>query len=233
MEFDKYNQKYYQSSHKKKRFGKKTLIFFAFSFVLVIVMFSAFYRGGGITGNVIGNINHNNSVEIKTSFSIPEVSLNDEYEEVILHLNKGVIIKIDNKKINLEDNENKIVLKDFKGELQINENNLKKLTGKVSEIKINNLPLTLQQKGKMKVSLLDNSKYSFFEINEGVYIKSVFFVTSGSLSFGEDSLILNSEKIELKNYLGKLTIKDKKLILEGIVENLKIEGSSRKLGLSK
>ena len=233
MDFDKYNQRYYQTSYKKKMFGKKTFLFFAFSFVLVIVLFSAFYDGRGMTGNVIGNINHNNSIEIKTSFSVPEVKLDDEYEEVVLHLNKGAILKIDNKKINLEENENKIILKDFKGELEINEQYLSKLTGKVSEITINNLPLTLQKKGKIKVSLSDNSEYSFFGIEDGVYIKSVFFTTSGSLFFGDDSLILNSEKIELRNYLGKLTIKDEKLILEGFVENLNIEGSSRKLSLSK
>jgi hypothetical protein len=233
MDFDKYNQKYYQTSHKKRMFGKKTLIFFAFSFVLVIVLFSAFYGNGGITGNVVANINHNNSIKIKTSFSVPEIKLDDEYKEIILHLEKGAILKIDNKKINLEEDENKIILKDFKGELQVNNNNLEKLIGKVSEIKINNLPLTLQKKGKIKVSLSENSKYSFFEIGEGVYIRNVFFTTSGSLSFGDDSLVLNLEKIELKNYLGKLTIKDKKLIFDGFVENIKIEGSSRKLSLSK
>lgn len=234
MDFDKSNKNYhYGNDYKKRRFGKKTFIFLAFSFVIVAVLFSAFYGNRGITGNVIGSINHNNSIEIKTSFSVPEVSLKDEYEEVIIYLSKGNVIKADNKKITLEEMENKIILNDLNGEIKINENNIKELTGKVSKITINNLPINLQGSGKIKISLSENSKYSFFQIDEGVYLKNVFFTTSGTVDIGGDLINLNSEKIEIKNYFGSLTIKDKKLILEGLVENLNIEGNSRKLSLSK
>jgi hypothetical protein len=233
MGFGKYNKEYYSEERNKRKFGKKTFIFLVFLFVLVIILFSAFYSMGGITGNTIDSINNNNSVQIKTSFSVPEINLNGDYTEVTLFLNRGTIIKMDNKKINLEEDENKIILKNFKGEININEDYLTKINGKVDEIKINNLPLTLQERGKIKVSISENSRYSFFEIEKGVYLKNIFFTTSGTLNFEEDILNLNSEKVEIKNYLGKLTIKDKKLILEGFVESLNLESSSRKLSLSK
>lgn len=234
MDFDKYNKKhYYGNEYKKKRFGKKTFIFLAFSFVLVTILFSAFYGNGGITGNVIGSVNHNNSIEIETSFSVPEVSLNDEYDEIILTLNKGGIINLDNKKITLEENENQVILKNFKGEIKLDETNIKELRGKISEIKINNLPINLKESGKLKISLSQNSKYSFFQIEEGVYLKNVFFITSGNINVGEDSLNLNSEKVEIKNYFGSLTLENKKLIFNGLVESINIEGGSRKVTLSK
>ena len=233
MDFDKYNKKhYYGDGYKKKRFGKKTFIFLVFSFVLVTILFSAFYGNGGITGNVIGSINQNNSIEIKTSFSVPEVSLDDEYKEIVLTLNKGGVINLDDKKITLEENENQVILKNFKGEIKIDENNIKYFKGKISEIKINNLPV-IKESGKLKISLSQNSKYSFFQIEEGVYLKNVFFITSGNINVGEDSLNLNSEKVEIKNYFGSLTLENKKLIFNGLVESINIEGGSRKVTLSK
>jgi hypothetical protein len=233
VDFDKYNKKhYYGDGYKKKRFGKKTFIFLVFSFVLVTILFSAFYGNGGITGNVIGSINQNNSIEIKTSFSVPEVSLDDEYKEIVLTLNKGGVINLDDKKITLEENENQVILKNFKGEIKIDENNIKYFKGKISEIKINNLPV-IKESGKLKISLSQNSKYSFFQIEEGVYLKNVFFITSGNINVGEDSLNLNSEKVEIKNYFGSLTLENKKLIFNGLVESINIEGGSRKVTLSK
>jgi hypothetical protein len=227
-EYSEYHKEYYGN----KKFKRKFLIGFLGVFIIFFITF-LFYNNGGITGNVIGSLNHNNSIEIKTSFSIPEVSLDDEYEEIVLTLNKGGVINLDNKKITLEENENQVILKNFKGEIKIDENNIKELKGKIFEIRINNLPINLKESGKLKISLSQNSKYSFFQIEEGVYLKNVFFITSGNINVGGDSLNLNSEKIEIKNYFGSLTIKDKKIILEGLVENLNIESNSRKISLSK
>lgn len=228
-EYSNYHKEYYGN---KQDFKKKFLIGLLVVFLVASFVF-LFYNNSGLTGRAVEKINYNNSIEIVTSFSIPEVDLDGAYEEIVLYLDGGAVLKIDNKKINLEENENEIILKNFKGEINLNEDYLTKLTGKVSEIKINNLPLTLQEEGKIKISLSENSRYSFFEIDKGVYLNKVFFTTSGSLLFGGDLLNLNSEKIELKNYFGKLTIKDKKLILDGFIESLNIEGSSRKLSLSK
>jgi hypothetical protein len=228
-EHSDYHNEYYGT---KKKFKKKFFVGFLGIF-LVAASLLMFYGSGGITGNVIGNIDYNNSVEIRATLSVPEFSLNDKYKEVTLDLNKGAVIKIDDKEIKLKEDDNKIVLADFDGSIGINENYLSELSGKVSEIKINNVPLTSQKGGKIKVILSDNSGYSFFEISEGVYFRNLFFESSGSLFFGEDSLVLNSEDIGLRKYFGKLTIQDKELILEGIVEGISIEGSSRKMSLSR
>lgn len=226
-EYSEYHKEYYGN----KKFKRKFLIGFLGVFIIFFITF-LFYNNGGITGNVIGSLNHNNSIEIKTSFSIPEVSLDDEYEEIVLTLNKGGVINLDNKKITLEENENQVILKNFKGEIKIDENNIKELKGKIFEIRINNLPV-IKESGKLKISLSQNSKYSFFQIEEGVYLKNVFFITSGNINVGEDSLNLNSEKVEIKNYFGSLTLENKKLIFNGLVESINIEGGSRKVTLSK
>lgn len=233
MEYEKYNHNdnFY---HRKERsfFGRKSFIFFSFLFVLGIIFITAFYGGGGITGNVVNSLNQNNSIDLKASLSVPEVKLNGEYKEIILSIKKGSFVNLDNKKISLDEVENKLIIKNFDGNIEINENKIKRLEGKVSEIKINNLPINLQKGGRLKFSISPDANYNSFEINEDVHLKDVSFITSGRIDFVGDSLNLNSEKIRFTNYLGSLKIWNKKLILQGVVEDLKIEGESRKIILS-
>jgi len=212
---------------------KKKFLIVLVLFFLSILLFFFFYNNEVITGRAINSINLNNSIKIKTSLSVPEITLDDEYKEISLYLNKGSSINLDNKQIILQETENYIVLKNFKGKIKLNTNTIEEINGKIFEITINNLPIKLKAGSKIKIVLPQDSKYSLFKIKDDVYLKNMFFTTSGNIFVGGDSLSLNYDKLELKNYQGSLTIKDKTLILDGLVEILNIEGSSRKVILSK
>ena len=215
-------------SYGKKRFGKKKLIFLSFLLVLGIILCSTFYLEGGITGRVVSNLNKSDLINIQSSLSIPEVSLNGEYEEVIIFLEKDNAVILDKKEISLNEIENKIILKNFSGKIEFNEDYINKLEGKVSEIRINNLPIYLQTRGKIKFSLPQSTQYSSFEISEGIHLGDVSFISSGSLAYENDVLNLNSEKIRFENYFGNLRVHDKKLILEGNDRKINIDGELRK-----
>jgi len=232
MEFEKYKGEALDKHNRKKRLNRKIFAFFLFSLVIAIIFFSTFNGGIDLTGKVIGNISSNNSMEIKTSLNIPEVELDNSYEKIAFSLNGNSFIYLDNKKISLDEAENKIILSGFRGKIELNENVIKSLEGKISEIKLNNLPINLQEGGKIKFSLSPASGYTSFEIDEGVYLKNLVFITSGNISLNEDFLKLNSEKINLENYFGGIKIIEKQLVFEGFVEKLTIEGNSRKIILS-
>lgn len=228
-DYSEYHKEYYGN----KKVTKKRLVVGIVGGLLLISFLFIFLKGGIITGNTINAMNQSNAIEIKTSFYIPELTLEDEYKKIELSLDRGTIIKLDNKKITLEDIKNKIILKDFEGKIKINEDKIKELNGEVSEIRINNLPINLEENGKLKVSLYKGSGYSFLKIKEDVNLKELFFKTSGTIKVGGDSLNLNSEEIQIKNYIGELKIENRKLILEGLVEEINIDSSSRSLSLSK
>jgi hypothetical protein len=227
MEYEKYNYK-----KKKKFFGRKILIFFSFLIVLGIIFITSFYKGGSITGNAIESLNQNNSINIKASLLVPEVNLKGDYEEITLSVKEGYFVNLDKKRISLDRFENKLVIKNFEGNIEINENNINKLEGKISEIEINNIPINSQSGGKLKFSISPGAVYNSFEISEGVYLGDVSFTTSGRIEFEGNSLKLTSEKIRFINYLGSLKIEDKKMILQGIVKSLKVDSESRKITLS-
>jgi hypothetical protein len=234
MGYEKYSYKdSFYHKNKTHFLGKKFLIFISFLFVFGIVFVTTFYEGFNLTGNFVDLVDINNSFEFKSYLSIQELILDDEYEEITIYLSKGSFINLDNKEISLDEIENEIILKDFKGKIKISESNLNYLNGKIAEVIVNNIPMISSKGGKIKIELFPDSEYSFFEIKEKIYLKKISFITSGNINFGTDSLNLNSEKITFENYLGSLMIENKKLILEGFVENLKIEGNNRKLILSK
>jgi hypothetical protein len=228
MGFKKYHHK-----KNKKPFRTKTFVFLCFVFVLGLIVITSMYGGGGITGNVVSSLDKNNSVEIQTSLFFSEISLDGEYPEVIIFLDKGSFLDMGDKRIDFDNSQNRIVLNDFKGEVEINKRNIQKLEGKVSKITFNNIPVNLQKGGKIKVSLSPDTGYSFFEINKGVYLKEFSLITSGEIISGKDSLVLDSEKVFFRDYFGGLRIEEGKLIFDGLVKNLEIQGDSRKLILSK
>jgi hypothetical protein len=230
---DKYEIMNRNSFHHKKRFGGNFIIFLFFLIVIGIILFSTVYESGKFTGKAINPLNQNNSVNIETSLSVPEIVLRGEYKEIFVSLNKGSFIYLDNKKISLNEIENNIIISDFIGDIKISENSITQLEGKISELQINKIPINLQDGGKLKFSLSSDAQFKSFEIREEVSLNDVSFIASGNIYFEGDSLVLNSEKIQFINYFGNLKVQDKKLILEGIVENVNVYGKFKKVSLLK
>lgn len=234
MDLERYNRDHLNYRH-RRRSHRKFFFFLFFLLVLGVILFSAFNDGGlGIVGNVVSSSpNTDNSMNVQTSLSVPHVVLKGTYEEVILSLDGGQFVYMDNKRISLDGSENRIILKDFKGDIDLDENQINKFSGKISEIRINGVPIHLQGEGTLKFSIPSNSSYSFFEIKEGVSLKEVFFVASGEVFFEDDSLSLNSEMIKFENYFGGLKIEERRLVFNGMASKISIEGTSRKITLSK
>jgi hypothetical protein len=233
MDLERYNRDHLNYRH-RKRTHRRVFFFLFFLSVLGAILFSAFSEGGWIVGNVVSSSqNIEDSMNIRTSLSVPHVVLKGIYEEVVLSLDGGQFVYMDNKRIPLEGSENKIILKNFKGDINLDENQINSFSGKVSELRINGVSINLEGDGSLKFSIPSNSSYTFFEIKEGVSLKEVFFVASGEVFFEDDSLNLNSEMIKFENYFGGLKIEDKRLVFDGIASRINIEGNSRKIILSK
>ena len=225
-----YKKKY---PKKEKSFRIKLFAFICFLIILGLIFMNPFYNSKGITGNVINSLNENKSIDFRTSFLISELELSGRYEEIIISIKRDSLINLKDQEIELNKFENEIILKDFEGIIEIKEDTIKKLDGKASEIKINNIPLISKKIKKLEFSIIENSTYNFLEIKEKIFLKDFSFNASGRIDFKEDSLNLNSEKITFANYFGNLKIENKKLILHGLTENIKIQGKSRKIIFSK
>jgi hypothetical protein len=233
MGLEKYNHEIVEKNYKRKKRNKALFVFLLFSVVVGIIFFSSFYNGGIITGNSVKKILTNDSMQISTSLSVPEVFLKDSFEEVFISAGQEGLVYIDDKKISLKEIQNNLSLKDFSGSIKLNGEHINLLEGKISEIKINNVSINLQGEGRIKLVFNENTPYEIFEIKEGVFLEKVFFVSSGEINFEEDSINLKSEKVSFENYFGGLKVKDKKLILNGFAEKITIDGDSRKIVLSK
>lgn len=233
MGLERYHRENLNYRH-KRRVHRRFFFFFLFLIVLGVIFFTTFSDGGSIVGNVIGtNVQSaENLMKISSSLSIPDVSLKGNYEEISISLPEGQFAYMDNKRIPLEEPENKIILKDFKGNIDLSEDLIRAFSGKVSELRINGVPIHLEGEGTLKFSISSNSSYNSFILSEGINLKEVFFISSGEVYLEEDTLKLNSEKITLENYLGGLKIENKKINFDGFVGRVIVEGSSRKIILS-
>lgn len=227
----KHNQQFHYNP-KKRIFGVKTLIVLTFLVVLGVIIFTSLYGGINLTGHFTKAIDEESLIGIKASLSDPSINLKGEYEEIIFLIEKDSYLELDNQKIYFEESESKLVLRNFNGEIKIENERIMKLEGRTSEIVINNVPISSQGR-KSKVNLLSESKFKLFEIKENVYFRSHSFETSGSVSFNEDLINLKSEKLYLENYLGGIKISEGNLVLEGGAQLIRIEGENRKLVLSK
>ncbi len=147
MELGKNNLRYYGHSHKgKKRINKKILIFSGFIFVIGAIIFTTLYSNGSITGKVISSINPssinpNNSIIMSSELTVPDLNMKGEYPEIKILSRAKTTIYLGDKSFQLDGlRENKIILKEFSGKIELSKNGIL-LDGKVFEVNLNNLPI--------------------------------------------------------------------------------------------
>ncbi len=232
MELGRYNNEHLHFAHRRK--VKREIFFFVFfTFVIGIILLSSFYGESFLTGKVIGKISQEELIDFQALLSVPDLSLEGNYDEVMVTLGMGQDIYIDNKRISLTEFENKIIFFNFNGKINLNKSGVLNLEGKSSEIKINNIPINSRKNRSLKVSIPQNPPYKSFEIKEEVYIKEIDFESSGKLNLDKDTLNLNSERIKIKNYQGSLKLENSRMNLNGKVEMVEIHGNFSKISLSK
>jgi hypothetical protein len=223
-----------QYSHEKKR-NFKWGIFVAVLFIVVlgIVFFSTFSDQLVGTGKVIDSSNLSDSIHIVTSLSVPELNLKGNYDELILSLGSDSFVYLDNKKVSSSVSNHELILRDFSGTINIKEGDVIDMSGKISEIVLNGVPISSNTNSKIKLSLSPESHYKYFEIKEGFYVKDLSYVTTGDISYEEENIKVNSEKVSLVNYIGSLKIEKGLILLDGNVESLSVVGNLRKITLAR
>ncbi len=220
---------YYKKRH--HLFGKKSLIFFSFLFILGVIFFTTIYDGG-LTGGVVKNLNANNSFSVSSETNIPNVNLQGDYSEIVFEISANQNLILGGKKISFDKTSNSLVLKDFSGEINFDQSSVKLLEGKVSEVHINDVPIKDEKNNKMKISLTSGLRYDSINFGE-IYLDELNFVGSGKINLGGDIMKINHDEVLIKNLFGEFSIKENKLFFDGLIRSLSITGKDKKISISK
>lgn len=236
MQLDKNNVKYYGESHKvKHKFHKKTLIFLAFLFVMSMIIITTLYNNGSITGNIVSPVNPNNSLIISSELTCPHLSFNVEGSEIKILSDSETTIYLGDKSLLLNSSrENRIILRDFSGKVQLSEEGVL-LDGKVSDISLNYLPIKEKNDKKIKIYSDSPIPYNLLEFKGSLFLKEINYISSGILFIGErkqDKITLNEDSLIISDYFGTLKIKKDTLFLEGSITKIRIDGDMKTITIS-
>jgi len=217
---------YPEKRHKShKKFALKLFIFGIFLITLFLLIYTSF-SGLSLTGNIIKEDYLNNSILISADLTVPVLSLNGEFEKIIIKGYSDSFFYVGDKKFPLSNSkENYIVLTDYEGEISFDEKTLSKLKGKAMEVSINGLPMVSKSDKKMKIYFDTNFNYHSLEIPEKAFIKKLSYETSGVIILDKKSTInLDDENLVIEKFYGSLKIENKHFKIKGYVENLDIKG---------
>jgi len=181
---------YYKKRH--HLLGKKSLIFFSFLFILGVIFFTTIYDGG-LTGGVVKNLNSNNSFSISSETNVPNINFQGDYSEITFEISANQNLILEEKEISLDKISNSLVLKDFYGEINFDQNSIKLLKGKVSEVRVNGMKIKDGKNKKMKISLT-GSRYDSINFGE-IYLDELNFVSSGKINLEGDIISLNRDEV--------------------------------------
>ena len=219
---------------------KRLIIFLVFLSVLSFLVLTSFsdisFTGRVIAGKVIiegltpGEAREE-GIEFKSEFStIPDLIFKGKFEEIELIGNSNSFLKVGNQKISLgKVNSNLIIFDDFNGEFSLNYGQITKLSGRASGVTLNGVStFPLEEESTMKISFGEEFNYDSLEIERGVSIGEINYVTSGTirLNGGKEIFSVNKEEITVKNFYGSLSISSGKFKIEGHVGELDISGES-------
>ncbi|MBT3643046.1 hypothetical protein HN604_01020 [archaeon] len=226
----------FADTHHHKR--RKSLLVTGFFILILFALILFSFEDNPITGNVIGT-----TIDPETSFDLyaqldwldSTIEVNQEIEEIKIEVedNSGQIFFGDNV-INLSEEENtKISIKNFKGRLSFNGEQVVRLSGKADKLTVNGLPVSLVDRA-FSVSLEEPLTYrSFFA--EGVTIKKFETTNNGVIELDGKKIQFEAknESIVIKNFLGDvgngfvsnaIGVQKPKLTFEGIVGDIEIGG---------
>lgn len=210
----------------KKDFKMVTIA--AFLLILGFLVVTSFY-GFTFTGNAIKNlgVSKNSTIEIKADLTIPELELDGKFGEIKIKGGSKSNLYVGNQKFYLGNSQNNfITLKEFKGEILLDAGKILFFKGKATEVLVNGIPITSNIGDVLKVNLGEDFRYSLLEIRNGVSIKELNYITSGTIRVNNDKNILRvqNEEIEMSYFDGDIIIENDKFRIEGTVSKLEIKG---------
>ena len=233
MQYEKYNYNNSYNNGRKHFLGKKSLIFLSFLFVLGIIFLTAFYDKIEFTSNVVSMFNANNSFAISLETNIPEIKLKGDYSKIDFDFLNGQEFVLDGKKILLDKSSNFLNLYNFSGEISFDEDSVKIIKGKVSQVYINGVPIQNEKNSKMKISLTSDTKYKSISFWEDIYIREMNFMAFGRIIIGRDTINLNHDNIIIKDLFGRFSFKNNKMFFDGKITKLDINGIDKSIKISK
>jgi hypothetical protein len=227
IDFDMYGKE--NRPKKRKIFGIKFLIFVCFIFVMGIILMTTIYKDfsfgslGDITGKVIfWSDGNSRNFDVSMQLSVPELNLKGDYTKIVIEGISSSLLSVGNHDFSLlGDSLSEVSLEDFSGKIHINENSIEVLEGKVSGIIVNGMPISDRSGKKIKVSSESPLFYNFLEFEDELNFKKIDYNASGKISWGENLIRLNNERVEIINFLGKMKIQNKIMNLEGVVGNVR------------
>jgi len=233
---NKENSEYHKEYYKKEKKRGVSLIFLIFILTIGAILFFAFYENfdfGKITVNTIKIPTMENAVAFSSMTNIPsmELSLNDANLSISVLFNND--LSIDGKKISLNRPSNSLTLEGFSGDLSINENLITILNGNVLKIIIDGMPITNENGDTIKISSISDMKYGYVEINSDAYLKTIEFTGTGSVSTNQNTISITQDNVLVKDFFGKISAKNGKLLLSGIAAKIDINGANKKLSIFK
>jgi len=195
-----------------------------------VIFFTTIYDGG-FTGGVVKNLNSNNSFSISSETNIPNINFQGDYSEIVFEISANQNLILEEKEISLDKISNSLVLKDFYGEINFDQNSIKLLKGKVSEVRVNGVQIKDGKNKKMKISLT-GSRYDSINFGE-IYLDELNFVSSGKINLEGDVISLNKDEVTIKNLFGEFSIKENKLFFDGLIRSLDIKREDKRISISK
>ncbi len=217
---------YPEKKHKTHTKIILSLIIFGIFLITLFLLIYTSFSGSPLTGNIIKNDSSNNSIIISADLTIPVLSLNSEFERIIIKSYSDSFFYVGDKKFPLSNSkENYIVLTDYEGEISFDEKTISKLKGKVMKISINGIPVVSKTDKKMKIYFDTDFNYDSLEIPENIFIKKIDYETSGVIILDKKTTInLDDENLIIEKFYGNLKIENKHFKIKGYVKKLDIKG---------
>lgn len=233
MAYDNVHYKggYYQAP--KKMSFKKLAIVLLFLGVLAVIFLTTFYDGGfSLIGKSIANLDPESSMYFSADLGVPEFTLNDNFPKIkIVSSSESTLFAGDQQYTLSEGTE--IVFEDFSGKLYFNEHVISVISGSVSRMVVNGLPVSSKNNRKIKVGLNSEVSYNSIEFGEGTALTKINFITSGKIDFDEaNSITLKDETFSMNNFLGEVSIFEKRMNLKGYTDGIDLIGEKRRISLS-
>ena len=202
----------------KDKVGFFILSMSAIAFVFLIVLVFGF----NITGNAIKNLDLGKTILVNIEMEVNSGFFTSGKIGNIIIASDGLEdIYIEGRKFNLPEKKNLILIENFNGEVEILDNNIN-LNGNALGISVNGV---YTEAGDSEVEIYFGEDFGYKKIElKDVFVNKRSYQTSGKLKTGNDILLIDNEVLELGNFYGDVTIKNRKIEFVGEVEFVKIIG---------
>ena len=213
---------------KKNKYYTALAIFLVFVSILGYMLLTSFYPKLSLTGKIIDEVRPNSTITISAELGIPELKVSGDFKSVKISGNSESPLYIEGSKFPLASKNNFLVFENFTGDVNFDQNEISKISGKALRVSVNGVPMEPRIKGTTLKISVDDFNYNDLGIEDEVVIKEISYSTSGSINInnGKNIFSLDGEQIIVEDFVGDLKILGGKFKLDGFVKKLDINGKS-------